>query len=322
MRAIQVQSHGGPEVLVMVELDAPRPGAGQLLVDVAASGVNFIDTYNRSGIYPTVPPFVVGSEGAGVVAAVGEGVTGVAVGDHVGWSAAPGSYAEQVLVAADAALPIPAGVADEVAAAVLLQGMTAHYLTTSTYPIQPGDVALVHAGAGGVGLLLTQMVKLRGGRVISTVSTEEKAALSRAAGADEVIRYDQVDFAAEVRRLTGDEGVQVVYDGVGKATFDGSLASLHVRGMMVLYGGSSGQVPPIDLQRLNRGGSLFVTRPTLAHYTRTREETLSRANDVFSWIAAGKLDVRIGARYALADAASAHTDLEARRSTGKLILVP
>jgi NADPH2:quinone reductase len=322
MRAIQVQRHGGPEVLEVVDAEAPRPGPGELLVDVAAAGVNFIDTYNRAGVYPTTPPFVLGSEGAGVVAGVGEGVEDVAVGDHVGWTAAPGSYAEQVVVPAASALRVPGGVADEVAAAVLLQGMTAHYLTASTYPVQEGDTALVHAAAGGVGLLLTQMVKLRGGRVIATVSTEEKAALARGAGADEVIRYDQVEFAPEVRRLTGDEGVAVVYDGVGKATFEGSLASLRIRGMLALYGGASGQVPPFDLQRLNRAGSLFVTRPTLVHYTRTREETEARARDVFDWIASGRLDVRIGGRYPLADAARAHADLESRRTTGKLILLP
>lgn len=321
MRAIRVERHGGPEVLQLFDVEAPRPGPGQVLVDVTAAGVNFIDIYQRSGIYPVPVPFVPGGEGAGVVSALGEGVTDVNVGDHVAWLA-PASYAEQTVVPANRVVPLPAGLSDELAAAVMLQGMTAHYLCTSTYPVQPGDSALVHAGAGGVGLLLTQMVKRRGGRVISTVSTDEKAALSRAAGADEVIRYDQVDFAPEVRRLTSGEGVAVVYDGVGRSTFDGSVASLRIRGMMALYGGSSGQVPPVDPQRLNSGGSLFLTRPTLVHYSAKREELLARAGDVFGWVVAGQLDVRVGGRYQLAAAGRAHDDLESRRTTGKLLLLP
>jgi NADPH2:quinone reductase len=320
MRAIRVERHGGPEALELAEVDAPRPGPGQVLVDVTAAGVNFIDTYQRSGVYPVPVPFVPGGEGAGVVSALGEGVATVRPGDHVAWLA-PASYAQQTVVSADRVIPLPSGISDEVAAAVLLQGMTAHYLTTSTYEVQPGDAVLVHAAAGGVGLLLTQMVKRQGGRVIATVSSEEKAALARAAGADEVIRYDQVEFAPEVRRLTGGEGVAVAYDGVGKSTFDGSLASLRVRGMMALYGGASGQVPPFDPQRLNSGGSLFLTRPTLVHYSARREELLSRAGDLFGWIAAGQLDVRIGGRYPLAEAGRAHDDLESRRTTGKLILL-
>jgi NADPH:quinone reductase len=322
MRAIQVQQHGGPEVLQVADVPSPLPGPGQVLVDVAASGVNFIDTYQRSGLYPTPTPFVPGLEGAGTVAAVGEGVTDFGVGDRVCWAAAPGSCAEQVVVDAARAIRVPDGVTDELAAAVPLQGITAHYLCTSTYPVQSGDTVLVHAAAGGVGLLLTQMVKLRGGRVIGTVSTDEKAALARAAGADEVIRYDQVDFAPETRRLTGGRGVAAVYDGVGRTTFDGSLASLSPRGMLVLYGGASGPVPPVDPQRLNAGGSLYLTRPTIVHYTATRDELLTRTSDVFGWIVAGQLDVRIGGRYPLAEARRAHEDLEGRRTTGKLVLLP
>lgn len=322
MRAIRVNRYGGPEVLEPADVDAPTPGPGQVLVDVAASGVNYVDTYQRSGIYRLPLPFVPGVEGAGRVAAVGDGVTGLRVGDHVGWLAAPGSYAEQVIVDAEKAISVPEGVSDELAAAVLLQGLTAHYLSTSTYPVQAGDAALVHAAAGGVGLLLTQMVKQRGGRVIATVSTEDKEALARGAGADEVIRYDRVDFAPEVRRLSGGEGVAVAYDGVGQATFDGSLASLRPRGMLVLYGAASGQVPPFDPQRLMTGGSLFLTRPTLGNYTATRGELLARARDVFGWIAAGRLNVRIGGRYRLDDARRAHEDLQGRRTTGKLLLVP
>ncbi|MBO0689247.1 MAG: quinone oxidoreductase [Candidatus Dormibacteraeota bacterium] len=321
MRAIQVQSFGGPEVLEVVQVDAPRPGPGQVLVDVAATGVNYIDTYHRSGTYNVPLPLVPGSEGAGTVSAVGEGVKELRVGDRVGWVAAPQSYAEQVVVNEAAAIPVPAGISDEVAAAVLLQGLTAHYLCTSTYAIQPGDTALVHAAAGGVGLLLTQMVKMRGGTVIATVSTDEKAKLARGAGADEVIRYDQVEFAPEVRRLTDGVGVAVVYDGVGKDTFDASLASLRPRGMMALYGGSSGQVPPFDPQRLNGAGALFLTRPSLGYYAATREELLGRAQDVFGWIQDGRLDVRIGGRYSLDDARSAHADLQSRRTTGKLLLL-
>lgn len=293
-----------------------------MLVDVAASGVNYIDTYQRSGLYPIRAPFVPGLEGAGRIVALGEGVTGLSTGDRVGWAAAAGSYAEQAIVDAARAIPVPDGVADDVAAAVFLQGLTAHYLATSTYPVQQGDSVLVHAAAGGVGLLLTQIVKLRGGRVIATVSTDEKAELARAAGADEVIRYDQVDFSAETRRLTAGRGVPAVFDGVGRTTFDGSLATLRPRGIMVLYGAASGPVPPVDPQRLNSGGSLFLTRPSLVHYTGTREELLARAGDLFGWIEAGKLDVRIGGRYPLADARRAHEDLEGRRSTGKLLLVP
>jgi NADPH2:quinone reductase len=321
MRAIQVERYGGPEVLTGVDLETPGPGAGQVLVDVAASGVNYVDTYRRSGRYRDPLPFVPGVEGAGTVVAIGEGVTGLAVGDHVGWVAGPGSYAGQVALEAARTVPLPPGISDELAAAVLLQGLTAHYLCTSTYAVQPGDSVLVHAAAGGVGLLLTQMVKLRGGRVIGTVSSDEKASLARGAGADEVIRYDRVDFTEETRRLTGGEGVAVAYDGVGRTTFDGSLASLRPRGMLALFGAASGPAPPFDPQRL-QAGSLFLTRPTLGHYTSGRDELLARAHEVLDWVSAGRLAVHMGGRYALDDARRAHEDLEGRRTAGKLILLP
>ena len=327
MRAIQAREAGGPEVLELVELPDPTPGPGQVLVKVAAAGVNFIDTYRRGGVYPMPFPHVVGSEGAGEVVALGEGVDGVAVGHRVAWSDAPESYAELVLVNAARLVPVPEGVDMQVAGALPLQGMTAHYMATSTYPVQPGDDVLVHAAAGGVGLLLTQLVVAHGGRVIATVSTAEKEALAREAGADVVIRYDQLgDLTAELPKLvkhaTGGKGVAVAYDGVGKTTFDASLASLRVRGMMVLYGGSSGQVPPFDIQRLNAGGSLFLTRPTLGFYTTTTDELRWRAKELFDAVQAGTLNVRIGARYALADAADAQRALEGRATTGKVILVP
>lgn len=325
MRAIQVTTAGSPDVLELVELPDPVPGRGEVLVRVAAAGVNFIDTYRRGGVYPMPFPHVVGSEGSGVVEALGEGVDDVAVGDHVAWSDAPRSYAELVVVPAARTLPVPADVPLDVAAALPLQGMTAHYLACSTYPVRPGDVALVHAGAGGVGLLLTQLVVARGGRVVSTVSTPEKAELSRAAGAEHVVRYDELDdlatqLPALVREATGGDGVSVVYDGVGRSTFDASLASLRRRGMLVLFGGASGQVPPFDLQRLNSGGSLYVTRPTLADYVATREELVDRADDLFRRVEDGTLDVRIGARFPLAEAAAAHRALEGRETTGKVLL--
>jgi NADPH2:quinone reductase len=322
MRAIVVTRRGGPEVLELQDVPDPEPGPGQLLVDVEAIGVNYRDIYEREGIggYSAEPPFVAGVEGAGTVAAVGEGVTEFSAGDRVAWTAGQGSYAERVVVDEDRAVPVPDGVSSEIAAAVLLQGMTAHYLATSTYPVQAGDAVLVHAAAGGVGLLLTQIVKLRGGRVIATTSSDEKAQLARGAGADEVIGYD--GFSARVRDLTGGEGVAAVYDGVGRSTFDDSLASLRVRGFMVLYGAASGPVPPLDPMRLVAGGSLFLTRPSLQHYVARREELLQRAADVFGWIADGDLDVRIGHRYPLEDARRAQEDLAARRTTGKLILTP
>jgi NADPH2:quinone reductase len=322
MQAVVVTENGGPEVLRVEKRETPSPGRGQLLVDVGAIGVNYMDIYHRKGLYPVSTPFVLGMEGAGTVATVGDGVTEFSPGDRVAWAQAPGSYAEQVLVPAEKAVAVPDGVTDELAAAALLQGLTAHYLTHSTYPIQPGDTALVHAGAGGVGLLLTQMVRLRGGTVIATVSTEEKEQLARGAGADDVIRYTETDFTDEVRRLTGGEGVAVVYDGVGRTTFDGSLACLRPRGLLALHGASSGPVPPFDPQRLNFGGSLFLTRPTIAHYTATRDELDQRAGDLFSYLADGRLTVRIGARYPLEEARAAHEDLEGRRTTGKLLLLP
>ena len=312
MRAIVVTRHGGPEVLELQDVPAPEPGPGQLLVDVEAAGVNFRDIYEREGGGPheAETPHLAGVEGAGTI---------VATGERVAWSNAPGSYAEQVVVDADATVPVPEGISTEVAAAVMLQGSTAHYLATSTYPIQPGDTVLVHAAAGGVGLLLTQIAKRRGGRVIATTSTDEKAQLARGAGADETIRYE--GFAERARELTGGEGVAAVYDGIGAATFDESLAALRPRGSMVLYGAASGQPPPVEIAKLN-AGSLFLTRPTLTHYGREGDELRMRAADFLGWIAAGELDVRIGGRYPLEDAARAQTDLAARATTGKLLLIP
>ncbi len=323
MLAVVVHEPGGPEALTPEDRPSPEPGPGEVRVAVAAAGVNFIDVYQRTGAYPLPTPFVAGSEGAGSVTAVGPDVSGVAVGDVVAWAMVPGAgYAAEVVVPADRVVPVPDGVAAETAAALMLQGLTAHYLTTSTYPVRAGDSALVHAAAGGVGLLLTQAVVRRGGRVIATVSTEEKAALARAAGAAEVVRYDEQDVATEVRRLTGGEGVAVAYDGVGRSTFDGTLDSLRRRGMFVLYGAASGPVAPIDPQLLNAKGSLFFTRPTLADHVRERAELLRRSEELFSWVRAGELDVRVGGRYPLAEARRAHEDLEARRTTGKLLLLP
>ncbi|MGX6512436.1 quinone oxidoreductase family protein [Rhodococcus sp. SJ-2] len=321
MRAIQVAQHGGPEVLVPAELPDPEPGPGDLLVRTEAIGVNFIDTYFRTGMYSTDLPHIPGSEGTGTVVAIGADVDDISVGQRVAWCAAPGSYAELVRVPASMAVPVPDTVPAEQAASVLLQGMTAHYLIESTYPAQPGDTVLVHAGAGGVGLLLTQLAVAKGVRVITTVSTDEKETLSREAGAAEVLRYGE-DLAEQVRARTGGDGVAAVYDGVGAATFEASLASLRIRGTLALFGAASGAVPPFDLQRLNPAGSLFVTRPTLAHHTLTREELLWRSGDVFAAIAAGTLDIRVGATYPLADAARAHTDLESRRTTGSIVLLP
>ena len=320
MQAVVVTGTGGPEVLEVRDEPAPEPRPGQLLVDVEAAGVNYRDIYEREGGYGGTPPFVAGVEGAGTVSSVDEGVTEFAVGDRVAWSAAPGSYAEQVALEAKVAVPVPDGLSSELAAASLLQGMTAQYLASTTYPVQPDDNVVVHAAAGGVGLLLTQIVSMRGGRVIGTASTDEKAELARAAGAKEIIGY--AGFAERVRALTDGEGAAVVYDGVGKATFDESLASLRPRGYMVLFGAASGRVPPMDPMRLEAGGSLFLTRPTLRHYAAQRQELLQRAGEVFGWIADGKLDVRIGARYRLDEARRAQEDLAARKTTGKLLLLP
>ncbi|MET1035811.1 MAG: quinone oxidoreductase [Arthrobacter sp.] len=318
--AVQAVRAGGPDVFEVVEVPRPAPGPGQLLVRVAAAGVNFIETYQRSGVYAVDYPFTPGAEAAGTVEELGEGVEGFAVGDRVATTEGSATYAEYTLLDADKALPVPDDVPDDVAAALPLQGITAHYLVNSSYDVRPGDAVLTYAGAGGVGLLLIQLLKLRGATVITTTSTPEKAELARAAGADHVLSY--ADVPARVRELTGGRGVDVVYDGIGKDTFDGSLAALRTRGTLVLFGGASGQVPPFDLQRLNAHGSLTVTRPKVADFLLTPEERRWRSSELFGLVAAGKLDVRIGGRYRLADAGRAHADLESRATTGKLILVP
>ncbi|TMA67984.1 MAG: quinone oxidoreductase [Deltaproteobacteria bacterium] len=321
-RAVVIHASGGPEVLSLERHDPGVPGAGAVRVRVDAAGVNFIDVYFRTGLYPAPLPFVVGLEGAGVVEAVGESVAGLAPGDRVAWASVPGSYAEAVVAPADRLVRVPDAVPLEVAAASMLQGMTAHYLVHGTRETRPGDVVLVHAAAGGVGLLLVQMLKAAGARVIGTCSTADKEALAREAGADDVVRYTEHDFTAEARRLTAGRGVDVVYDSVGATTFDGSLAALRPRGLLVLFGQSSGPVPPFDLQRLNLGGSLFITRPSLAHYTRDRAELELRAGAVLGAVAAGRLRVRIGARFPLAEAAAAHRALEGRATAGKVLLLP
>ena len=322
MKAIRIHEYGGPETLRLEDLPAPSAGPGQVLVRVAAAGVNYIDIYQRSGQYKVALPYTLGLEGAGEVEALGPGVTGFQRGQRVAWTNVPGSYATQALVPADKLVPVPEGTDLRLAAAIMLQGMTAHYLAHTTWPLKPGDTCLVHAGAGGVGLLLTQMAKRAGARVLTTVSTDEKARLSREAGADEVILYTRDDFAEAVRRLTNGQGLQVVYDSVGRDTFEKGLGCLVPRGMMVLFGQSSAAVAPLDPQVLSARGSLFLTRPTLAHYTLTREELLARAGDCFSWIASGALKVRIGAEFPLAEAARAHQELQGRRTTGKVLLIP
>jgi NADPH2:quinone reductase len=320
MQAIQISQTGGPEVLVWAELPTPSPKPGEALIHVEAIGVNFIDVYFREGRYPAALPFVPGQEAAGTVVAVGEGVTSVAPGDRVAWCGIPGTYAEFALAPAARLVTIPDTVSATDAAAAMLQGMTAHYLAHSTYAIKPGDTVLIHAGAGGTGLLLTQMAKKLGARVFTTVSTQEKAELSRKAGADETILYTQCDFAAEVKRLTGNAGLPVVYDSVGRSTFEQSLTCLRPRGTMVLFGGASGAVPPFDLIRLSTMGSLYVTRPTLKDYIATREDLESRAADVLSWLADGSLKLTTEHTYSLRDAAQAHRDLESRKTTGKVLL--
>lgn len=320
MKAIRIHAAGGPEVLVPEEVPDAVAGPGQVLVRVEATGINFIEIYQRSGQYPLPMPMTPGAEAAGVVVAVGEGVTGVAVGDRVASVNFAGAYAELAVAAADRVVRIPDGVTTRQAAAVMLQGLTAHYLAVSTRPLGPGDTCLVHAAAGGVGLLLVQIAKRRGARVIGTVSTAEKEALARAAGADKVIRYRDRDFVAEVRRLTEGAGIDVVYDGIGKATFDGSLACLRPRGMMVLFGQASGAVPPVDPQVLNRGGSLFLTRPGLPHYIATTEELAWRAGEVLSWVQDGSLRVHVHRELPLAEAAEAHRLLAAGATTGKVLL--
>jgi NADPH2:quinone reductase len=309
-------------VLDYTEIEPASPGAGELLLEVHAAGVNYIDTYQREGLYPKQPPFGLGLEGAGAVLEVGEGVTDFAPGDRVAWMDGQGSYADQVVIKAERAVPVPEGMDEDVAAAALLQGVTAQYLVVSTYPLKAGDTALIHAAAGGVGLLLTQLAKAKGARVIGTVSTVDKEKLARAAGADEVIRYTEADFVEETRRLTDGRGVEVVYDSVGKTTFDGSMACVTRRGMLVLFGASSGPVPPVDPQRLNAAGSIFLTRPKSGDHTVTTEELRARAADVFAGISDGALSVRIGGRYPLSSARTAHEDLQGRRTTGKLLLVP
>jgi len=317
-----METTGGPEVMRATAHDPGPPASGTARVRIAAAGVNFIDVYFRTGAYPAPLPFVLGLEGAGEVEAVGPDVRDLAVGDRVAWASVPGSYAEAVVAPVERLVRVPAGVALDVAAAAMLQGMTAHYLVHGTRETRRGDTALVHAAAGGVGLLLIQMLRSAGARVFGTCSTAEKEALAREAGADEVIRYDRVDFADEARRMTDGRGVDVVYDGVGKATFDGSLRALRVRGLCALYGQASGPVPPLDLQRLNQGGSLFVTRPSLTHYTLDRAELEHRAGAVLDAVASGALRVRIGARYPLEQAAEAHRALEGRATTGKVLLIP
>lgn len=320
MQAIRIVKHGGAEVLEVVDVRSPEAGPGQLLVDVAAVGVNYRDVHEREGVYGGELPRIIGAEAAGSVAEAGAGVSEFAVGDRVAGISWPGSYAAQVAVDAERVVPVPEGVSDELAAAALLQGITAQYLSTSTHAVQPGENVVVHAAAGGVGLLLTQMVTMRGGVVIATTSNEEKAQLAREAGAAEVIPYEQL--TARLKELTGGLGADVVYDGVGAATFDESLESLRPRGVMVLYGTASGRVPPVDPMRLEGGGSLYLTRPSIRHYTATRQELLDRARAVFESIIEGRLQVRIGGRYRLDQARSAHEALEARRTTGKLVLIP
>ncbi len=322
MKAIRIHELGGADVLRLEEMPVPTPGPGQLLLCEEAAGINYIEIYQRTGLYKVPMPSTLGSEAAGTVESVGPGVSGVKVGDRVVSAGVLGAYAEHALVNADRAVVLPHGVSTRQGAAVMLQGLTAHYLSVSTYPLSPGDTCLVHAAAGGVGLLLCQMARRRGARVIGTVSTEEKAALARGAGASDVILYTQTDFATEVKRLTNGTGVQVIYDSVGRTTFLPGLGCLAPRGTMVLYGQSSGQVEPFDPQLLSQRGSLFLTRPALGHYTATREELLGRASEVLSWVADGSLKVRVGAEFPLVRAADAHRALEGRHTTGKVLLIP
>ena len=322
MKAIQIKQTGGPEVLEYVDLPTPEPKPNEAVVKIAASGVNFIDTYQREGRYKLPLPFIAGQEGAGVVGAVGAEVKSVKSGDRVAFCGVQGSYAEYAAVPTDRLVPIPKGVNDREAAAAILQGMTAHYLVHDSFPLKRGQTALIHAAAGGVGLLFVQMAHNIGARVIGTVSTEEKAKLARDAGADEIIFYTQTDFEAETKRLIGGKGVDVVYDSVGKTTFEKGLNLLRPRGMMVLFGGSSGAVPPFDPIILSQKGSLFLTRPTLIHYITTRDELLARAEAVFGMIADRKLKLRLEHVYKLSDAQQAHRELEGRKTTGKVLLIP
>ena len=322
MKAIQVKQTGGPEVMELVELPVPQPKANEAVVKLAASGVNFVDVYHREGRYKVALPFTPGQEGAGTVTAVGADVSSIRVGDRVAWSHLLGSYAEYQAIAADRLVPIPVGISDQQAAGAMLQGMTAHYLAYDTYPLKRGETALLHAAAGGVGLLLVQMAHNLGARVIATVSTEEKATLARDAGADEIILYSETDFETETKQMTGGKGVDVVYDSVGKTTFEKGLNLLRPRGMMVLFGGSSGAVPALDPITLTQKGSLYLTRPSLGNYIATREELVSRSGAVFAMMAAGKLKLRIEHIYPLAEAQRAHRELEGRKTTGKLLLIP
>ena len=322
MKAIRVKTLGGPEVLTLEDIPDPKPGPGEAVVKLEAAGLNYIDVYYRTGLYKAQLPITLGVEGGGVVTEVGPNVAEVKVGDRVAYSGVLGSYAQFAAVPAARLVKLPEGLDGKAGAAAMLQGMTAHYLSHTTYPLKPGDWCLVHAAAGGVGLLLCQMAKMRGARVIGTVSTEAKAKLARAAGADEVILYTTQDFEAEVKRITGGAGVPVVYDSVGKTTFDKSLNCLAPRGVMVLYGQSSGPVPSLDPAILNQKGSLFLTRPSLVHHTATRQELLQRSGDVLGWIKAGKLKLRIDLTLPLAQAADAHRQLEGRQTTGKVLLIP
>lgn len=322
MKAIQIHETGGPEVLTLAELPIPQPGPGQVLIRVEATGVNFVEIYFRKGTYKAALPFIPGSEASGTVEELGPGVTGFAPGDAVASASVIGSYAEYALVPAAQLIKTPQGISHEQAAAAMLQGMTAHYLAYSTYPLKAGETALVHAGAGGVGLLLTQIAARIGVRVLTTVSTAEKAELSREAGASEVILYSEQDFEAEVKRITGGKGVDVVYDSVGKTTFDQSLNCLRPRGLLALFGAASGPVPPFDLAQLNSKGSLYITRPSMWHYVATRAELEWRANEVLNWVAGGQLKLRMEHIYPLAEAGQAQADMEARKTTGKILLEP
>lgn len=320
MKAVRIHRSGGPEVLQQEDIPQPVPGAGEALVQLDAAGVNFIEIYQRTGLYPVPLPFTPGTEGAGQVIAVGNGVSAVRPGDRVASVNLQGAYAEQAVAPAERLVQVPAGIPTSTAAAVMLQGLTAHYLATSTYPLTKGTWCLVHAAAGGVGLLLCQIARARGARVIGTVSTEAKAALASAAGAEEVVVYTRQDFVSETRRITGSRGVSVVYDSVGKTTFEGSLDCLAPRGMLVLFGQSSGPVPAVDPQMLNSKGSLYLTRPTIKHYLAAREELLARTHDLFQWIERESLSVRIDRTYGLGDAGDAHRALESRQTTGKVLL--
>ncbi|TMA93151.1 MAG: quinone oxidoreductase [Deltaproteobacteria bacterium] len=322
MKAVRVHKYGGPEVLTIDDIPVPEPKAGEARVKIEAIGVNYVDIYQRTGLYPLQTPFTLGNEGAGVVDAIGDGVTEVKKGDRVAYAMVPGSYAEYAIVPAWRLAPVPVNIDAKSAAAIMLQGMTAHYLTRSTYPLKQAEVALAHAAAGGVGLLLIQLAKMLSARVIGTVSTEQKAELAKQAGADDVILYTQTDFLAEIKKLTDGKGVHVVYDSVGATTFDKSLDCLRQRGYLVLFGQSSGPVPPFDPGKLATKGSLFLTRPSLAHYTLTRAELLQRSGDLFSWIESEKLRLRVESTFPMAEAAEAHRQLEGRKTTGKLVLFP